>query len=233
MSRLILAFARHADYAQLASTPSAHQPFALNELGIEQAGEQARLFAELIDTNGWQLISEIESSTMLRAWQTAEIFKAQLQKQNEVELTINSFDELAERSVGSVANLTVEQIEKIVEQDPRYDSLPSNWKSDSYFRLPFQGAESLLDAGKRVATHIEQQMKLVERKPETQIKLVLGHGASFRHAAYHLGIIEFDMIAKLSMFHALPLLFEYDEKGHWQHIAGEWKKRQPKREAID
>lgn len=232
MAKVILAFARHAEYEQLAATPSAHQPFALNEQGINQARQQAKLFTELLKQKGWQLLPHIASSNMLRAWQTADIFKQSLQTNVADELTIDCFDGLAERCVGSVANLSVEQIEQIIDSDPRYDELPENWKSDSHFRLPFQGAESLLDAGKRVAECLQKQLEQIDETEAPQVKLIIGHGASFRHAAYHLGILEFDMIAKLSMYHAQPLLFEYDQ-GRWQHIAGEWKQRQPKREAID
>lgn len=232
MAKLVLAFARHADYAQLAATPSAHQPFALNAVGVEQAESQARLFAESLQQKGWQLLPEIACSTMLRAWQTAQVFKETLQPSANNQLQIRCYEELAERSVGSVANLSVTQIEQIIDADPRYDSLPDSWKSDSHFCLPFQGAESLLDAGQRVASCLQQQLDKAAHSDLTQVQLVVGHGASFRHAAYHLGIIEFDMIAKLSMYHAQPLLFEYDN-GDWQHIAGEWKLRQPKREAID
>jgi 2,3-bisphosphoglycerate-dependent phosphoglycerate mutase len=232
MAKVILAFARHAEYEQLAATPSAHQPFALNEQGISQARQQAQLFTELLQQKGWQLLPHIASSNMLRAWQTADIFKQSLQASITEEITIDCFDGLAERSVGSVANLSVEQIEQIIDSDPRYDVLPENWKSDSHFCLPFQGAESLLDAGKRVAECLQKQLEQINETEIPQVKLVIGHGASFRHAAYHLGILEFEMIAKLSMYHAQPLLFEFDQ-GRWQHIAGDWKQRQPKREAID
>jgi 2,3-bisphosphoglycerate-dependent phosphoglycerate mutase len=223
MAKVILAFARHADYEQLAATPSAHQPFALNEQGVNQAKQQAQLFTELLQQKGWQLFPHIASSNMLRAWQTADIFKQSLQASITEEITIDCFDGLAERSVGSVANLSVEQIEQIIDSDPRYDVLPESWKSDSHFCLPFQGAESLLDAGKRVAECLQKQLEHIGETETIQVKLVIGHGASFRHAAYHLGILEFEMIAKLSMYHAQPLLFEYDQ-GRWQHIAGEWKK---------
>jgi 2,3-bisphosphoglycerate-dependent phosphoglycerate mutase len=216
----------------LAATPSAHQPFALTEQGINQARQQALLFTELLQQKGWQLLPRIASSNMLRAWQTADIFKQSLQASITEEITIDCFDGLAERSVGSVANLSVDQIEQIIDSDPRYGTLPTNWKSDSHFRLPFQGAESLLDAGKRVAECLQKQLEQINETETPQVKLVIGHGASFRHAAYHLGILEFEMIAKLSMYHAQPLLFEFDQ-GRWQHIAGEWKQRQPKCEAID
>ncbi len=227
-----MAFVRHGDYAQLPATPSAHQPFALHEQGIKQAQQQADEFAVMMQNEQWQMASVIDSSHMLRAWQTADIFQQALQA-SFPRLQISSFDALAERSVGSVANLNVEQIESIIASDPRYSALPQGWKSDSHFQLPFQGAESLLQAGERVAAHLKQRMMGLERTNQTQVKLVVGHGASFRHAAFHLGILDFDMIAKLSMYHAQPLLFEYFDDGTWQHIAGDWKIRQAKNEPID
>jgi len=233
MSRRIMAFVRHADYAQLKATPSAHQPFALTEPAIEQAKGQAQKLAAWLNQNNIELNTNIDSSQMLRAWQTASIFQHTLTSEGTETATVTCFDDLAERSVGAVANLAVDYIEAIIEADPRYESLPENWKSDSHFQLPFQGAESLMQAGKRVANHISKQMQALPPSTENQLKLFVGHGASFRHAAYHLGILEFEMIAQLSMFHAEPMYFEYFDDGRWQHIDGKWKQRQPKNEAID
>jgi 2,3-bisphosphoglycerate-dependent phosphoglycerate mutase len=230
MAKVIMGFVRHGDYHQLSATPSAHQPFALTSEGIAQCFQQADKLSQLITKNDWQLITKLDSSTMLRAWQTADIFKTVI---NNNGLQVDSYDALAERSVGAVANLSVEQITKVVSNDPRYDDLPDNWKSDSHFRLPFQGAESLLEAGERVAGHIMQKMTEIHAGDKTKIKLFFGHGASFRHAAYHMGILDFDDIAKLSMFYAEPMLFERDELGQWSHIGGEWKQRTVKQERLD
>jgi 2,3-bisphosphoglycerate-dependent phosphoglycerate mutase len=230
MAKVIMGFVRHGDYHQLSATPSAHQPFALTSEGIAQCFQQADKLSQLITKNDWQLITKLDSSTMLRAWQTADIFKTVI---NNNGLQVDSYDALAERSVGAVANLSVEQITKVVSNDPRYDDLPDNWKSDSHFRLPFQEAESLLEAGERVAGHIMQKMTEIHAGDKTKIKLFFGHGASFRHAAYHMGILDFDDIAKLSMFYAEPMLFERDELGQWSHIGGEWKQRTVKQERLD
>jgi 2,3-bisphosphoglycerate-dependent phosphoglycerate mutase len=230
MAKVIMGFVRHGDYHQLSATPSAHQPFALTSEGIAQCFQQADKLSQLITKNDWQLITKLDSSTMLRAWQTADIFKTVI---NNNGLQVDCYDALAERSVGAVANLSVEQITKVVSNDPRYDDLPDNWKSDSHFRLPFQEAESLLEAGERVAGHIMQKMTEIHAGDKTKIKLFFGHGASFRHAAYHMGILDFDDIAKLSMFYAEPMLFERDELGQWSHIGGEWKQRTVKQERLD
>jgi 2,3-bisphosphoglycerate-dependent phosphoglycerate mutase len=170
---------------------------------------------------------------MLRAWQTAELFQQQLTKHSDQNYSIACFDALAERCVGAVANLSVEQIEHIIASDPRYQTLPANWKSDSYFQLPFQGAESLMQAGERLAKHLIGAMQSLTPTETDQVKFFVGHGASFRHAAFQLGILQFEQIAQFSMFYAQPLLFEYHQDGSWSHIAGDWKLRKPKQEAID
>lgn len=225
MSRLILGFIRHGDYQQLVDTPSAHQPFALNDQGKTDSCIEAQKLCRFILREGWQLVPQIDCSNMLRSWQTAEIFRIILEAALHLSLSSQSYDALAERSVGSVANLTLKQIENIVNEDPRYPNLPEGWKSDSDFCLPFQGAESLMTAGYRVATHIKTQMQAIPTTSGTQLKLCVGHGASFRHAAYHLGVINAEEIAQLSMYHSQPIFFELLENGSWQHIAGEWKFR--------
>ena len=50
MPRLIAALIRHGDYHQLARTPSAHQPFALNLAGREQARAGAGMLARSYQT---------------------------------------------------------------------------------------------------------------------------------------------------------------------------------------
>lgn len=225
MTRLIAAFIRHGEYHQLPNTPSAHQPFALNEVGQQQSRQAALAMSRFIRDNNWQLIEQVDSSNLLRAWQTAQIYIEQLSHLFEKKPELQSFESLAERGLGSAANLTTQQIEAIFQDDPRFEALKPNWKSDSYFCLPLQGAESLMMAGQRVAEHLQKQMSLIPRLEKDQVKLFVGHGAAFRHAAYKLGIIEFDDIAKLSMFHAQPIYIEYLPDSGWKHIAGEWKIR--------
>jgi len=138
---------------------------------------------------------------------------------------IESDDALAERGVGCLANLTIAQIEAVLQQDPRVAYPPADWKADSHYRLPLQGAESLLEAGERVAAHLSQSMAAVPPGGHDRVKIFIGHGAAFRHAAYHLGVLEFGQLRQLSMFHCQPVMIEYLSGGQWRHIGGEWKVR--------
>jgi len=234
MARLIAAIIRHGDYRQQADTPSAHQPFPLTSKGETQARQAAVTLRQAIENNAWTLASEVDSSQLLRAWQTAQLINNELADIFPNPPQLNSFDALAERGVGSAANLSISEIEAIIREDPRFPELPAGWKSDSHFRLPLQGAESLLDAGERVATHMKQQMAaLAEHRTTDTLKLFIGHGAAFRHAAHHLGLLAFEEIAWLSMYHAEPIFLEYQTESSWQHIAGEWKVRKKHSEHTD
>ena len=226
MPRLIAAIVRHGAYRQLPDTPSAHQPFPLIAAGEQQAREAAAGLRSLLAERQLSLFPQVDSSHLLRAWQTAQIMLQELTDLFPQPPGLNGFDELAERSVGSAANLSIARIEAVVREDPRYPELPPDWKSDSRFRLPLQGAESLLQAGERVAAHLRTRMSaLAETARADTLKLFVGHGAAFRHAAYHLGVLAYDDIKRLSMHHARPVLLEYRPEGPWRHVGGEWKMR--------
>lgn len=226
MPRLIAAFLRHGDYNQLKDVPSALQPFALSNTGHEQARQGARAIQAHSLEQLWTPHPVIDSSTLLRAWQTASEIKTQLQKSMSQAFYIDSHDTLCERSVGSVANLSTQQIETILAEDPRFPTPPKKWKSDSYYCLPFTGAESLMASGQRVANHIRQSLSNLQTQiTQDTLKIFVGHGASFRHAAYHLKLLKFEQIAQLSMFHAQPIFFERLDNHGYRHIAGEWKVR--------
>jgi len=164
---------------------------------------------------------------MLCAWQTAGAVVDQMKN-----ATIESFEALAERGLGCVANLTVSEIEAVLQQDPRYPLPPPKWKADSHYRLPLQGAESLLEAGERVADHIVARTA-TDGPNGTMVKVFVGHGAAFRHAAFHLGALAFERVAELSMFHGRPVLLQRDPAGRWRQVAGEWKVRPKGAEAKD
>mgnify|MGYP001827159641 FL=1 len=226
MPKVIAALIRHADYQQLPDTPSAHQPFPLTSEGIAQAHQAGAVLREAVVINRWTLSSSVDSSQLLRAWQTSQIITEELFDLFPTPPQVHSFDELAERGLGSANNLTISQIEAIIRDDPRFPELPADWKSNSRFRLPLQGAESLLDAGERVAAHLKCRMReLVENAAADTLKLFIGHGAAFRHAAFHLGVLEYEQIAQLSMYHAQPVFLEYLSGDEWRHIGGEWKVR--------
>lgn len=233
MARVIAALIRHGDYHQLKDTPSAWQPFPLNEAGRGHARSAAEGIREELLRQDWDLYPVCNSSQLLRAWQTADIlcqllnnndFAKPIEQKNQ--LNIESFAALAERSVGSAANLNITQINEIVNDDPRFESLPQDWKSNSHFCLPLQGAESLMDSGKRVAGHLSKVMSKLQQSVQIDtVKLFVGHGAAFRHAAHNLGVLEFEQIAKLSMYHGQPVFIERLEDGSWRHVAGHWKVR--------
>jgi len=226
MARLIAALVRHGDYDQLPNTPSAHQPFPLNAAGEQQARESAALLRDACVRNGWQLEPVIDSSRMLRAWQTARIIAFELADMVPAGLTVTSFDALAERCVGAAANLSMAQIQDIIHRDPRFPDLPEGWKSDSHYCLPLQGAESLVEAGGRVAAHLRQAIVKLPVSPDVpRLKLFVGHGAAMRHAAWHLGVLEFQQVAQLSMYHGRPVFIESLPDGSWRHAGGEWKVR--------
>ena len=226
MARLFAALIRHGDYAQLPETPSAHQPFPLNDAGEQHAREAAALIRNACNRHGWQPESCIDSSRMLRAWQTARIIADELRDLLPAGFTVASFDALAERCVGAAANLSVTQIEDIIHRDPRFPDLPAGWKSDSHYRLPLQGAESLAEAGARVAAHLRQRIDSpVAAAEKARLKLFVGHGAAMRHAAWHLGVLEFEQVAQLSMYHGRPVFIECLPGGGWCHAGGEWKVR--------
>ncbi len=223
MAKVIAALIRHGDYFQLKDTPSAHQPFPLTEQGFAQAKSLAPLISEQCKLFNCQVNPLIASSRLLRAWQTADTLAQDL---STAKYSVQEYSELAERGVGCAANLSIQQITEIAQQDPRFDDLPKGWKSDSHFCLPFQGAESLLDAGQRVATLLNKEMQVLQQQSKTnQIKIFVGHGAAFRHAAYHLGLLQYEQIAQLSMFHCQPIFIEYHSENNWKHIAGVWKVR--------
>lgn len=234
MARVIAALIRHADYQQLADTPSAHQPFPLTRAGEVQARDAATVLAQMADEHGWTLSPAIDSSQLLRAWQTASIIADGLADHLTQAAQLRGFDELAERGLGSANNLTIQQIERVIRVDPRFDALPADWKSNSRFRLPLQGAESLLQAGERVATHLNRRMDALAQDAEVDtLKLFVGHGAAFRHAAFALGVLNYEQIAQLSMHHARPVCLEYLPGGQWRHVAGDWKLRTAKRHYTD
>lgn len=219
MRERIAILVRHGDYHQLEDTPSAHQPFPLNKNGYEQAVFGAARIAELVQSQDWTLNEDIHSSNLLRGWQTAHIIQEELGLKS-----VSGFDVLAERGLGSAANLTITQIENVLKSDHRFETPPPNWKSNSHYRLPLQGAESLMDAGRRVAQHISGI---------NGVQLIIGHGAAFRHAAHVLGVLSFDDIAKLSMYHVHPVVIQEQQDGTWKKIAGDWKVREPKEDFRD
>lgn len=222
--RRVAAFVRHGIYEQPEGMPSAHLPHPLTGDGESQARQGADELVGLARELQLPIHPVMHASSLLRAYQTAILVMERL-----VELGFGPFEvvehpALAERSVGSLANLTLVEIDRIVARDPRLEPLPKGWKSDSDFRAPFLGAESLLEAGARVARCVEACTEAVE-VPEDRLVVFVGHGGSFRHAAVHLGALDRSAVRGLSMFHCRPVLLERARHGSWSHVGGEWKVR--------
>lgn len=229
------AFIRHGDYCQRKGAPSAFQPFPLNVAGQQQAASAVSKIQAFCQQNHLHIQPTIHSSVMLRAWQTASIITEQLHRDTGADYEVTETVRLGERCVGSLANLTVDEIEPVVQNDPRYETLPKGWKSDSDYCLPYPGAESLMMAGQRVADYAASVINNISANSAAanSLHLFIGHGAAFRHAAYHLGVLERHKIATLSMYHARPVFFKIHPDGQWVHAGGDWKIRERKEQYTD
>ncbi len=232
MSARFAILLRHGDYHQKPGTPSALQPFGLTANGKIQARDAGLGLAELAHANGWQLAPEIICSRLLRAYETAGLLKNALSEKTGADFSLREETELAERSVGILANLTIAEIELVLEQDMRTQVPPADWKSDSHYRLPVQGAESLLEAGERVARLLKAETLSLPGLPDANARIFVGHGAALRHAAHHLGVLAFDDIRRLSMHHARPVVLKL-EGARWSHACGDWKERRVPEAAVD
>lgn len=213
-----VALVRHGAYEQPDDVPSAWLPQPLTAEGRVQAVAAASALAELARERGVALDPVIDASDLQRAWETAQLIATELGAPHRVE----AFGALRERGLGAGANLTLAQLETIVARDPRHAPLPRGWKAQSGFRLPLPGAETLLEAGARVASHIER--RAAQTAPGS-MKICVGHGAAFRHAAHALGVLSRPEIAALSMFHGVPVVVARAKDGTWRHVAGRWKIR--------
>ena len=228
-----IALIRHGDYEQPADVPSALLPYGLTTKGADQARACVALIHAFCRSHQLVVRPVLHCSRQLRAYQTATIIAAGLKdggagdiyggEAGGADYVVEEFGELAERSVGAMANLTMQAIESIVDADPRYPSLPEGWKSSSDYCLPYQGAESLRQAGTRVAAHICRFWPAIAPR---QVQVIVGHGAAIRHAAAKLGILAEADIARLSMHHARPVFITCDNAGGWHQVGGEWKTRQ-------
>ncbi len=222
MTQRYIALIRHGAYHQRKDVPSALQPHPLTDEGEQQARDCANLVRELLAEVNTTLNPVAYSSRQLRAWQTAQLATAALSPDGTPFATEQS-PALSERALGSAANLTLGEIEAALALDPRFETPPAGWKSNSDYCLPLQGAESLMMAGTRVAGFLS---RLVQNPTtRSRMTLVFGHGAAFRHAAHVLGVMPRSDIAAHSMYHARPLLLCYNDDDRWAHCGGAWKAR--------
>lgn len=226
MAQLFATLVRHADFEQPIGVPSAHLPHPLTATGRGQACQLAKSLIELEREGGLRVHAQIHCSSLLRAWETGCLAVEALEAHRSRKFELIETVDLAERSLGSMANLTVEEIEDIVARDPRYEALPPGWKATAETRLPFPGCESLAEAGERVARYIRATLKAVEREVLDDTAIVfIGHGAALRHAAAKLGVFDFEGARAVSMHYARPVTLEARDAAPWKRVYGEWKPR--------
>ena len=236
MARRLLAWIRHGEYAQPPGVPSAHLPHGLTARGREQAALAARSTWQFAVEQKLGLDPLVDCSRLRRAWETANLMARALEALGSSTLVVREFDALMERSLGAAANLSTEQIEAVLGADPRYGVPPLGWKRDAHHRLPLPGAESLAQAGQRVARHVRARMRALAADGElphsSTLTLFVAHGGAFRHAASELGLLEPADVERLTMQHAAPIFFEFHPHGdgdvrgeRWVRVAGDWSER--------
>lgn len=229
MVRLIAALVRHGRHRDPPGAVRAHVECALTWQGYEEACVLSDGLVARADRYNLALHPVIDCSRMLCSWQTASIAAKDLSSKTGADFSVRESDALSERSFGAAANLTTEEIEAALAVDPRYQPLPSHWQTQSDFRLPFQGAESLLDAGRRAAQHIDGVLaELATEVAANTMKVFIGHSAAFRYAAVALGILDVDAAANASIGHCRAVLLERLEGGRWAQVGGDWGQIDPR-----
>ena len=221
--RRVACLVRHGHFDRPDQTASAHRILPLSDSGRAQAARGADRILETCRDNDLQLDTTIEVSQLLRAWETGCVMAEELSKRLDERFHVEERDEIIERGLGSCANLRFDEIEASLALDPRIAELPKGWRRLPEFRLPVQGAESLMEAGARTSARIEQSIASIsDADPRDLVRIFVAHSGCLRHAAVHLGVIELAEVSGLSMDFCQSILVEQTEEG-WHQIAGEWK----------
>ncbi|MEZ4293304.1 MAG: histidine phosphatase family protein, partial [Myxococcota bacterium] len=177
-----------------------------------------------------ELDARIEASQLLRAWETAKVLAEALEARTGRHFYVVERNELVERGLGSCANLTFDRIHALIDADPRLAPLPAGWRRMPEFRLPVQGAESLMMAGARVAARVAASLgSIPDEDPRDVLRLFVAHSGCLRHAAVQLGALDVRAVPGLSMDFAQSVLFEKLPNGDWIHLAGQLRKFIPGR----
>lgn len=226
--RRVAAFVRHGHFDRPEGTASAHSPRPLSPTGRAQADGAAARIAALCADHGLEIDKRIEASQLLRAWETANVLSASLERETGRRHHVIQRDELIERGLGSAANLSLDQIATLLAADPRIGPLPEGWRRMPEFRLPLPGAESLMQAGARVAARVAASVDSIPDDDPTDVaRLFVAHSGCLRHAAVVLGAIDVRHVAGLSLGFLGCVLLEKLPSGQWVHLAGEFAKHVP------
>jgi 2,3-bisphosphoglycerate-dependent phosphoglycerate mutase len=226
--RRVAAFVRHGHFDRPEATASAHSLYPLSAQGRVQAKQAVGPILELCADLGLEVDSRIEASQLLRAWETANLVAESLAERTGREFHVIQRDELIERGLGSATNLTFDRIEALLRSDPRQAQLPQGWRRMPEFRLPVQGAESLMQAGARVAARVAASLDAIpEDDPRDLARLFVAHSGCLRHAAVALGALDVRVVPGLSMDFAQTVMIEKLPSGDWVHVGGQFRKQLP------
>jgi len=222
--RRVAGLIRHGHFDRPDATASAHRVTPLSDRGREQARAAVETILMLCRDETLELDTTIEVSQLLRAWETGTILAEALGERTGETFAIEERDEIIERGIGSCTNLRFDEIEAVLAQDPRLEPLPTGWRRMPEFRLPVQGAESLMQAGARTAKRIEASVDAIpDDDPRDLLRLFVAHSGCLRHAAVHLGAVDVDDVSGLSMDFCQTILIE-KTVGGWKQTAGRWKR---------
>jgi 2,3-bisphosphoglycerate-dependent phosphoglycerate mutase len=223
--RRVAGFIRHGHFDRPAETASGHSALPLSARGRAQARRAADSVLETCEELGLELDARIECSQLLRAWETARLLADALGARSGRRFHVVERDALVERGLGSAANLTFDEIRERLAADPRLGPLPVGWRRMPEFRLPVQGAESLMQAGARAAACIAESLESIrEDDPRDLLRLFVAHSGCLRHAAVALGAIDVRVVPSLSMDFAQAVYVERLPNGDWVHVAGRFRK---------
>lgn len=231
--RRVAALVRHGHFDRPEGTASAHSLYPLSAEGRGQAARAVDPILEMCADLGLEIDGRIEASQLLRAWETAQIIAATLPERMAERMAdrkgqrfhVVQRDELIERGLGSAANLPFERIHELLAADPRLGRLPRGWRRMPEFRLPVQGAESLMQAGSRVAARVATSLDSIpDDDPRDVVRLFVAHSGCLRHAAVVLGALDVRTVPELSMDFAQTVMIENLPNGDWVHIGGQFRK---------
>jgi len=226
--RRVAAFVRHGHFDRPEGVASAHSLFPLSATGREQARNAADPILECCEELGLEIDPRIEASQLLRSWETANLIAEALASRTGQRFHVVARNELVERGLGSCANMTFDRIHEMLAADPRLAPLPEGWRRMPEFRLPVQGAESLMQAGARTATRVATSLESIRAEDARDVmRLFVAHSGCLRHAAVQLGALDVRVVAGLSMDFAQSVYVEKLPNGDWVHVAGQFKKRLP------
>ena len=225
--RRVAGLVRHGHFDRPDNTASAHRIMPLSDRGREQARSAADAILVLCRDQNLELDTTIEVSQLLRAWETGTILAEVLGERVGESFAVEERDEIIERGIGSCANLRFDEIEAVLARDPRLGPLPTGWRRMPEFRLPVQGAESLMEAGARTGERIATSVDAMpDQDPRDLLRLFVAHSGCLRHAAVYLGAIDLDDVSGLSMDFCQTILIERTSS-RWEQTAGEFKKHLP------